>query len=157
MRDNAVTYLSRAIQRIEPGAVESGSGSHIAGIFGKTANPFEKAVRSYVLKLIESCGLNYERDIRPRMKGPAIGKLTLGICVAAMREASYLKPICVASNVPAGTTVDNFLRTVGKINDAWVHLKHGDEVGHSVLVEQMKSMLAIYHTFKFGAAKSLSK
>jgi len=156
MKEEPVIYLARAIRRIEVGAADSGSGSHVAGIFGKAANPFEKTIRSYAVKLIESCSLNYEMDIRPKIKGgPPIGKLTLGNCVAAMREASRQKPACVASTVPTGFTIDTWLRRLSKINDAWVALKHGDEVEQSVLLEHMKSMFAVYQVLKSSAARPL--
>jgi hypothetical protein len=157
MKDEPVSYLARAIERIGSGSVHSGSGSHVAGIFGKAANPFEKTIRSYALNVIHSCGLNYETDIRPKIKGPAVGKLTLGGCIAAMKEALRVKPTSVVSNVPSGNTIDNFLRTLSGINDAWVRLKHGDEVNQSLLLKQMKAMLAVYRALERGAAKPLNK
>jgi hypothetical protein len=157
MNEEPAIYLVRAIHRIEDGAADSGSGSHVAGIFGKAANPFEKTVRSFTVKLIESCSLNYEMDIRPQIKEPMNGKLTLGHCVAAMREASRQRSACVSSKLPTGFTVDTWLRKLGKINNAGVALKHGDEVQQSVLLEQMKSMLGLYHVLKTDETRSLPK
>ena len=144
MKDDPVTYLSRAIQRIGSGTVESDSGSHVAGIFGKAANDFEKAIRSYLAALLGTCGLNYNREIRPTIKGcPSFERLTLGNCLAAMTEASNLRPARVAAAAPANWKFSDFLQMLRRINNAWVDVKHGDEVAQSVLLARMKSMLTV--------------
>ena len=150
MKLDAVTYLSNAVQKIGSGAVASDSGSHVAGIFGKAANDFEKTIRSHLAEILATCGLNYDRDIRSIIKGPQFEKLTLGNCLAAIREASKLKSAGVTACLPAGRNVSGFLQTLGKINQAWVDLKHGDEVQESVLLAQMKSMLTVYQALKRG-------
>jgi len=103
-----------------------------------------------------SCRCNPRGSFHNFFAGTADRK-TLGVCVAAIREASYQEPACVASKILAGFTIDTFLNRLRKINDAWVALKHGDEVSQSVLLDQMKSMLDFYQILKFGAAGPSSK
>lgn len=139
MKADTISYLSDAIARIESGAVSSSSGSHLAGIFGKSANGFEKHIRSYVVQLLENCGMDYERDVRALINGPAIHKATLGQLIAVLKETSKLKPKCVSERVPGKQSA--FINTLEKINDSWVQVKHGDEVAGATLVIRMKSML----------------
>lgn len=153
MKDAPATYLSSAIQRIESGVVDGSSGSHIAGIFGKAAKDFEKAIRSYLASLVATCGLSYDTQIRPVIKGrPSFDKLTLGNCVAAIGEVSRRSSARVADAVPVGWNLGDFLQVLGKINSTWVDVKHGDGVGPSVLLAQMKSMLSVYQALKRGPA-----
>jgi len=143
MKDDLRSYLLDAIRRVEAGGVKSPSGSHIAGIFNKAAKGFEKEVRSYVSRLLQICGLDFERDVRAAVKGQRFAKLTLGNCLAAIKQASALKQTLVTASMPGGWKVDAFLESLRKVNDAWVQLKHGDEVGPPVLLSQMKSMLKL--------------
>lgn len=141
MKANTVAYLTDAIQRIESGDVFSRTGSHLAGIFGKAANGFEKEIRSYVSKLLGYCKLDYERDLRASMNGPTFAKLTLGNLVAVIKKASCINPQCVSVCVPAKWKVSGFTDVLQRINQCWVQVKHGDEVDGSQLVAQMKAML----------------
>ena len=143
MTGDPITYLSNAIQKIAAGRAASESGSHVAGIFGKAANAFEKEIRSYAAVLLRACGLDYDAEIRTAVKGPPFPKLTLGNCVAVITEASRLRPGRVSACVPGGWKLTTFVDTLKKINNGWVQVKHGDEVGQSALVTLMKSMLTI--------------
>ena len=147
MKEDPIIYLARAIKRIESGAVESDSGSHVEGIFIRVAGDFEKVVRSYLVRLLKTCGLNYETEIRSTINGPGFNKLTLGKCIAAIEEASNLRPDRVASLVPGSWKLGDFLQMLGRINDAWIPVKHRDgtgEVEPLIMLAQMKSMLTIY-------------
>ncbi|MGB7910993.1 MAG: hypothetical protein WCF59_02075 [Desulfobaccales bacterium] len=143
MKQDLVQYLSDAISRVEGGNVSSPSGSWSAGIFGKATNAFEKEVRSYVLRLLNSCNLDYEMDLRCLLKGLPFEKLTLGNLIAAIREGANLRPQAVAHNVPGGWKLTDFVKALEKINKTWVDTKHGQEVAEPVLIAQMKSMLTI--------------
>ncbi len=138
-----VSYISNAIQKSETGRVASESGSHVAGIFGKAANAFEKEVRSYVDTVVRACNIDYEVDLRAAAKGLPFTKLTLGNCVAVMEKAFQLRPVCISTAVPSGWKFGSFIDTLKKINKAWVQVKHGDDVAESDLVLQMKSMLTV--------------
>jgi hypothetical protein len=95
MSSAAILYLSDAIRRIESGAVTSGTGSHLSGIYGKAANKFEKEMRLFVASMLNHCSLDYEQNIRPATKGPAFSKTTLGNLIAAVKHALKVKPKCV--------------------------------------------------------------
>lgn len=143
MKTDSVAYLSDAIRRIEGGNVSSSSGSHMAGIFGKAAKAFEKEFRGYVSRTLKTCGLDYDTNIRAMIKGTAFQKLTLGNLMAVIKKASTLNSQCVSACVPDGCELSGFLDTVKQINDAWVQVKHGDEVEAPILITRMKSMLEL--------------
>jgi len=113
------------VGRIERTGLPAMAGSHVAGIFGKGANGFEKEVRAYVAQLLKDCGLNYASQLRRQVLGPTFPKTTLGHLVAIIREATVLTPK-VSTRVPA--VHPPFLVSLERINDIWVQLKHGDEV-----------------------------
>lgn len=142
MKQDLVEYLVDAITRAESGGVSSPSGSWIAGIFGKGDNLFDKEVHSYVLRLLNTCGLDYEINLRDQIKGrPRLDKLTLGKLIDVIEEGAKLRPQAVARHVPGGWKVTGFVKALRKINGTWVQHKHGKEVAESTLTAQMKSML----------------
>ena len=143
MKTDPVAYLLDAIQRIEAGGAASIGGSHFAGIFGKAANGFEKEVKSYVYRLLHECHFDYELDMRARIRGASFARLTLGNLIFLLKTASRMKPTCVSAHIPDKWTVASFTDSLQRINDAWVQVKHGDEIEASVLVPQMKSMLGL--------------
>lgn len=149
MTVDAITYLKNAITRIENGKVSSESGSHLVGVFTKSANGFEKELKSYVAGLLQSSGIDYEREIRSAMKGPTFSKVTLGQLIAAVKEALKLKPNVVPKLIPG--KLSGFIDVSERINEAWVQIKHGQEVEGKVLVLRMKSMLSLLQ--QIGAAK----
>lgn len=142
MKPDLVEYLSDAISRAEGGGVTSPSGSWLAGMFGKAANLFEKEVSSYVVRLLDACGLTYPRDVGEGIKGaPPYEKLTLGQLLAVIREADKRKPEIVAQHVPGGWKLSRFLEEVQKVNAAWIDTKHGEEIKEQMLLKRMRTML----------------
>jgi hypothetical protein len=141
MNPDPVTYLSTAIARAEGGLVASVSGSHLGGVFSRCAKDFEKEIRVFVVRLLDSCKLDYERDLRalPRRNFPILEKATLGNLVAIVRDAERLQPTVVSRCTPRMS----FIEDLRKINDAWVKVKHSDDVISPVLVARMKDMLVI--------------
>jgi hypothetical protein len=148
MKAEILAYLTDAIQRIESGGVSSRTGSHLAGIFGKAANGFEKEVKSYVSKLLDDCSLDYERDLRGSIKGPIFAKLTMGNLVAVIKEASCINPKCVSVLIPGKWKVSDFTHALQRINQCWVQVKHGDEIEGPHLVTQMKSILNLLQVMR---------
>lgn len=143
-----ITYLKNAITRIESGKVSSESGSHLVGVFSKSANGFEKRLKSYVEGLLQSAGIDYEQEIRSAIKGPPFPKATLGQLIAAVKEALRLKPNVVPKLIPG--KLSGFIDVSERINDAWVQIKHGEEVEGTVLVLRMKSMLSLLQQIEAG-------
>lgn len=143
MKTDSAAYLSDAIRRIEGGNVSSSSGSHVAGIFGKAAKAFEKEFRMHVSWTLKTCGLDYDTNLRATIKGTAFQKLTLGNLMAVIKKASTLNSQFVPACLPEGYEFSGFLDAVKQINDAWVQVKHGDEVEAQILVTRMKSMLEL--------------
>jgi hypothetical protein len=121
--------------------------------FSAAANDFEKAIRSHLEGILQACGVNYEVEIRPSIKGPQFLKTTLGQCIAAIREVSTLKSVCVTARLPKDWDVSGFLQMLTKINNAWVDVKHGSEVPAPVLLAQMEAMLKVHQAFKHIAGK----
>jgi hypothetical protein len=149
MTGDPIDYISDAIRKIEAGHAASESGSHVAGIFGKAARAFEKEVCAYLATLLRIGGLDYE-VIRPMVSGVPFAKLTLGNCVAALMEVFRLRPALLSSVAADDWTHSRFIDVLKRINDAWVQVKHGDEVGQPTLLAQMKSMLMILTLMKSG-------
>ncbi len=131
-------YLLDGIRRIESGEVQA--GSHAAGIFGRCAAHFEGEVRLWLTRLLQSCGLQYDRDIKAHCKGAALDKTTLGNLIAGVERIAELKSQCIG--LPADAIV-SFLSTLRAINDDWVRMKHHEEVGIPTILDRMKSMKAI--------------
>lgn len=131
-------YLLDGIRRIESGEVQA--GSHAAGIFGRCAAYFEGEVRVWFTRLLQSCGLEYERDIKAYCKGAALDKTTLGNLIAGVERIAALKSQCVGLSPDA---IVSFLSTLRAINDDWVRMKHHEEVGIPTILDRMKSMKAI--------------
>jgi hypothetical protein len=96
--DELVNYVMNALQRAKAGEL---SGSHLAGVFGKAASGFEKEIQ-LLTELIGSCGLNYEKDVRPAVNDKEPSKLTLGECCRGLRVTAQLRPSCASSFVPGG-------------------------------------------------------
>jgi len=138
MPTDPLTYLVDAIGRIERAGLPAMAGSHVAGIFGKGANGFEKEVRAYVARLLKDCGVDYAAQLRSLIRGPAFPKTTLGHLAALVRECAVLKPKCVSARVPS--VHPPFLVALERINETWVQLKHGDEVDRNALFIRIKSM-----------------
>ena len=81
-------------------------GSWLAGAYGKAANLFEKEVRTYVARLLQSCGLMYPDDVVGALKVlPPFEKATLGQLVGTIRQVVKQQPACATRNMPAGFTV----------------------------------------------------
>jgi hypothetical protein len=148
MKTDSVSYLLDAIRRAEGGGAASSTGSHLAGMFGKAANGFEKEVRSYVHRVLDQCRLDYETGLRAAIKGPSFARLTLGNLIFLLKTAWDRKPACVSAQVPSKWTVTALADRLQRINEAWVQVKHGDEVQPAVLIAQMKSMLAMLRVIR---------
>lgn len=147
MKTDAITYLTNAIARIESGEVSSESGSHLAGIYGKAANGFERNVKSFVAGLLQNSGIDYKKEICGPIDGPKkLSKCSLGFLIASIEVASNLKPNIVPKSIPG--EFSDFIETAYRINAAWVEIKHGDEVDGKVLVLRMKSMLSLLQKIK---------
>lgn len=131
-------YLRDGIRRIETGEVQA--GSHAAGIFGQCAAAFETHIRAWLTRLLRSCGLEYERDIKAHCKGAPLDKTTLGNLIAGVERAAALKPQCVGPLIPSSNDVASFLDRLRRINNDWVRMKHREEVGIPTILERMKSM-----------------
>jgi hypothetical protein len=101
MTIDAITYLKNAITRIDSGEVSSESGSHLVGIFTKSANGFEKELKSYVTGLLQNSGIDYEQEIRSAINGPPFSKATLGQLIIVLKTAAKLKPKVVSKLTPA--------------------------------------------------------
>ena len=139
-----VTYLSDAISRVKAGGVSSPSGSHLAGMFGKAANQFEKELRSFAGDLLQACSLTYPADLPAAVKrSPPFEKLTLGEILTLIDAACKKSPHCAPRHMPGGWKVAGFLHSARKINDAWVQCKHGDEISQKTLLERMEIMLTV--------------
>ena len=88
--DETVAYLQNSIARLENGLID---GSHAEGVFGKAAKLFEAHLRDFVAQTTAGSALDYDRDVRPRLKGePAFDKLTLGQLAHALREVERASP-----------------------------------------------------------------
>jgi hypothetical protein len=146
MNTDPIAYLKDAITRVEAGTL---SGSHVAGIFGTTAKSFEKEVRSYTLGLLSRCSLSYESDLRFAIKGPSSpSRLTLGKVVALIEESAKRNKPCITAHIPGGWKVTGFIDALKKVNDAWVEVKHGDDVPTPTLLTRMKTMLALFQLIR---------
>lgn len=144
MTTDLIQYLSDAISRAEQGAVASPSGSWLAGMFGRSANLFEKELRSHVARFLLACNLKYPADLQPAVKGQTrYEKLTLGQLFAVIREASNRRPDIAPPWIPRDWTLTRFLAEAHQVNDAWVSTKHGNEVQPQVLLERMRTMLTL--------------
>jgi hypothetical protein len=141
MKVDAVTYLKNAIMKIESGKASSESGSHLVGIFAKSANAFEKSLKAYIAGLLQSAEIDYEEELRSAIQGPPYSKATLGNLIAAVKEACKLKPNIVSKLIPG--KLSGFVDSLKRINQVWVQIKHGDEVNGKVIVLQLKSMLSL--------------
>jgi len=128
------------LARIEAGEISSSAGSHIAGVFGKAATSFEKAIRSFVSQLLTCAGLDYEPKVRRQIKGPAFDKLTLGQLIAVIEAASQLSPDRVAKWLPSGYSLPRLLGDIREINHTWVQIKHGEDAMRDAMVASMRSM-----------------
>jgi paraquat-inducible protein B len=135
---DALGYLRNAIRRIETGEVMA--GSHVAGIFSRSATDFESAIRSYVDRLLKACNLQYETDLRPFLKGVAFEKTTLGNLIAGIERAATLRSNCVQSHIPSGQELRTFLEQLRAVNQAWVRMKHRGEVARDVILAKMGLM-----------------
>lgn len=144
MSADLVKYVADAISRAEAGDVTSPSGSWLAGIFGKAANLFEKEFRSYVDEWLGICGLTYPNDFRKMGKSaPPYEKLTLGQLIAVTREAGERNSKIIAKHIACDWTFSRFLYEVGRVNETWVKIKHGDEVTDQMLLAHMKTVLVL--------------
>lgn len=141
-----LSYLREGIRRIATGEVQS--GSHAAGIFGRSAADFENAIRSYFVALLSACTLDYETTIRPFLKGTVLEKATLGQLIGGIERAATLRHDCVVSQLPAGEDLESLLSRLREINADWVSLKHRQEVEVSVMLERMKSMCMIWEKLR---------
>ena len=149
MQMELITYLKNAIVKVEGGKASSEFGSHLVGIFAKSANGFEKELKRHIERRLQSAGINYELEIREVIKGPTFSKATLGNIIAAVKQASQLKPDFVPKLIPGKPSA--FFHALQKLNEIWVQIKHGEEVDEHVLVLQMKSMLSLLQ--QINAAK----
>ncbi len=140
MNDTAFEYMVRAIERIESDQL---SGSHIEGIFGRVASEFEKRVRRYLRAALATCDLDYEKDLRKTISGHAFNRPTLGQCHATLREAASKSPSMAAICTPAGWALADFLTAIAEVNQAWVEVKHGNDVDPSLLLSRMKLLRTI--------------
>lgn len=137
----AQAYLREGIRRIETGEVQA--GSHAAGIFGRCAKEFESAMRVWFTLLLQSCGLEYEKDIKIHCKGVALNKTTLGNLITGIEQAVVQNPECVGCAIPSVNDVPSFVGRLREINVDWVRMKHREEVGIPVILERMKSIAGI--------------
>lgn len=136
-----LAYLRDGIRRIETSEVRA--GSHAAGIFGRCAAAFETDIRAWFTRLLRSCELEYERDIKAHCKGVTLDKTTLGNLIAGVERAAALKPECIGSCIPSSNGIASFLDKLRGINDDWVRMKHHKEVGIPTILDRMKSMETI--------------
>jgi len=138
----ALQYLSEAVRRIETGEVHA--GSHIAGIFSRCATSFEGVIRSYLATLLKACNLQYEKDIRPNLRGVAFEKTTLGNLVAGIERAAVLRPECVKRHIPPGQDLATFIQQLRSVNQEWARMKHREEVGVELILERMREMSKLW-------------
>jgi hypothetical protein len=150
MSSDAIQYLSDAIARIESGGVTSQTGSHLSGIYGKATNKFEKEMRLFVESMLKDCSLDYDKDIRPDINGPVFMKATLGNLIAVVNRAVKIRPKCLSDRLPGEPS--RFLETLQRVNNAWVQVKHGDEMGGAHLLIQMKFMLRLLRSIQGGGS-----
>lgn len=163
--DDPVDYLIGSIQQIEDGTLP---GSHVEGKFGNAAKDFEAAIKLHLEECMRACSVDYERDIRAR-KGKKLTKLTLGDCLAVMRNVPIQKVDCFFRRFSKGwpddsslpgfsngwETRSSLLKALSDINEAWLGMfkhrmgpKARYEVKVSVALAQMRSMLAIRRALK---------
>ncbi len=77
MQADPLVYLTDAVDRIEQAGLATMAGSHVAGIFGRAANGFEKEIRSYVERLLKNCDLDYRLHLRRCFPGRLLAILLL--------------------------------------------------------------------------------
>lgn len=106
----------------------------------RCAAEFEGEVRAWFTRLVLSCGLEYDRDIKAHCKGVALDKTTLGNLIAGVERIAALKSDCIGLSPEEAVS---FLGSLRAINDDWVRMKHREEVGIPTILERMKSMEAI--------------
>ena len=93
--------------------------------------------------MLQSCELEYDRDIKAHSRGVPPDKTTLGNLIAGVERAAALKSECVGRYIPLPGDVALFLGSLRGINDDWVLMKHRKEVGIPTILDGMKSMAAI--------------
>lgn len=137
-----IAYLVKSLQKIEKGQVSSEHGSHLIGIFAKSANIFEKRMKRYLADLLKHASVNYDQEIRSKIKGgPSFIKVTLGQMIATIKETQELKPDIIPKLIPG--QFSSFMKDLKRINKTWIQIKHGEEVQGAVLILQIKSMLRL--------------
>ena len=131
-------YLREGISRIETRKVKA--GSHAAGIFAQCAAVFETEIRAWFTRLLQSCGLDYDKGIKTHCKQVALDKTTLGNLIAGIKRAASVKPACIGQHIPSSDNVTSFLQKLHGINEDWVRMKHRGEVEIATIFERMKAM-----------------
>lgn len=143
--EELASYVKNAIRRYQTREL---TGSHAAGVFGKAASQFEKKIQLFLRGLLEYCGLDYEKDVRPVINGPKFDKLTLGNCLAALQQAAHLQPGRASGFLPRGRNIEELCDLVSGINKVWVELKHGTEIAIPRQVDGLEAMLNVLHLLR---------
>jgi hypothetical protein len=135
-------YIEDARERIQSGEVQSDEGSHVAGVFGKAAQTFEKLMRKKLETTLAGCNVDYDEQICPEMKGdPSVDKLSLGKVAHAFSVLEDISSYCLKTQLDGATEPQVFIQLIRDVNGTWVGLKHGDgTVGREKAIEQLKNM-----------------
>lgn len=135
-------YIEDARERIQSGEVQSDEGSHVAGVFGKAAQTFEKLMRKKLETTLAGCNVDYDEQICPEMKGdPSVDKLSLGKVAHAFSVLEDISSDCLKTQLDGATEPQVFIQLIRDVNGTWVGLKHGDgTVGRKEAIEQLKNM-----------------
>src|ERR1035437_359228 len=139
-------YIENAIKRIESGRIQA--GSYIVGVFGKSAGLYEAIMRSKLRSTLGALALEYDRTIRPQIKGnPAFHKLSLGMVAFSWKMLNEPSLDYLRRGIPSTTERVAFLKQLQAVNDTWVGVKHeGLEISGTEAVKHLKMMVSSLNT-----------
>lgn len=143
METKARKYIEEAVRRIDSGVVESEEGSHVAGVFGKAAQLYEQRMRDKLREVLDGCGIDFDRELRPEVNGrPAFSKLTLGMIAFCFKRVAHTSNSCLRWHFGASTSFAKFHQRLDVINKRWIDVKHGGGIDAPEAVRQLKNMIA---------------
>ena len=121
MSSDAYKYIENAIKRINSGLVLSQEGSHVAGVFGKAAQMYERLMRQRLGQILKCCQIDYNSFIQQKIKGPPLfDKLTLGMIAASFDHVGSAVPKCLNRYFCLSSDRQALIEDMKSINENWV-------------------------------------
>jgi hypothetical protein len=149
MDAEARRYIEEAIRRIESGKVKSQEGSHVAGVFGKAAQLYEESMRDKLRQVLDGCGIDYDRELRPEIQGQVrFAKLTLGMIAFCLKKVANMSNSSLGPYFIANTDFRKFHRELEAVNNRWVDVKHGGGIDAAQAVIQLNNMIKTLNTLQ---------